>query len=84
MDAGRAVGRGRCGLLRIPELAEESEDGGQALGVVVVSMGENDVRDVGLGRVMLARGVCKGFLELRNIFFSTFACVYEDVGVAFS
>ena len=83
MDAGRAVGRGWPWLLGVPELAEKSEDGGDALGVVVVSMGEDDVRDVGLRGVMVPRGIRKGFLEVRDVFFSTFASVYQDVGVAF-
>ena len=71
------------GLLGIPEFAEKSEDGGEALGVVMVSMCEDDARDVGLRWVVVARGIHKGFLEVEDVFFSTFAGVYQDVRVAF-
>ena len=43
MDARGAVRRRLCRVLGIPELAEESEYGRQAFGVVVVSMSEDDV-----------------------------------------
>ena len=44
----RAIGCRRRGLLRIPEFPEKGEDRGQALSVVVMAVGKDNVGDVRL------------------------------------
>ena len=64
MDAGRAEGcawRGRR-LLSVPEAAEEREYRRETIGVVVMAVGEDDVRDTWGSGIMLPCGVEEGLL----------------------
>ena len=82
MDPGGLVGRRWGGMLCVPEATEEDEDSGQAVGVVVVLVGEDDVGYVWVvGLNVVPRAVEECGAEEWGVLVLAFAGVDEDVGV---